>query len=64
MAIIVCRCSSCQKDLGIYDAHSAWLKLFHYLEIELMEEQITEATFGILVDALEAVRPQKEIDGH
>ncbi len=59
MAIIVCKCSSCQKDLGIYDPYSAWLKLLHYFEIELMQEDITEATFGILVDALQEIEPKK-----
>lgn len=57
MAIILCKCSSCQKDLGVYDSRSAWLKLLHYLEIELMQGEITEATFGILFDALQSLEP-------
>jgi len=57
MAIIVCKCSSCQKDLGIYDPRSAWLKLLHYLEIELMQGDITEETYGILMDALQEIEP-------
>ena len=55
--MIVCKCSSCQKDLGIYDPRSAWLKILHYFEIELMQDEITEATYGILLDALQEIEP-------
>ena len=60
------RCHKCQEQLeGLIPdiRNSDWLKLFYYLEHELHEEEITNATFMDLTDALTTLRPEEVKDG-
>lgn len=37
----------------------AWKKLVHYFDHELSEEEITEATYMAMMDALMSVKPKE-----
>lgn len=54
------RCTRCQEQIeGILeDIHIRdWLKLFHYFEHELEEDEITQKTWESLTDALSSLSP-------
>lgn len=58
------RCSKCQEQLAqiIPDLTSTdWLKLMHYFEHELVEGEITQATWDSMTDALSSLRPGEEV---
>ena len=58
------RCHKCQEQLEESDIrNSDWLKLFYYFKHELHEEEITNATFMDLTDALTTLRPDEVKDG-
>ena len=54
------RCPTCWKEISLKFPdvqYNDWLKLMHYFEHELNEEEITQATYENMVDALMAVKP-------
>ena len=57
------KCSRCQKDLckelGLDPFHD-WLMVMHYLEIELTQGEITNATYETLTNAMMTIRPDEE----
>ena len=55
------RCTNCWKDIeeNFPDVvYNEWLKLSHYFQHELNEEEITEATYESMMDALMSVKPE------
>ena len=57
------RCEKCHNDINLVfpDVQfNHWLKLMHYFEHELHEEEITTTTYETMVDALMAVKPWLE----
>ena len=58
------RCPKCQKQLEriIPDIkRTDWLKLMDYLDHELTEGEITQATWESMTDALSSLRPDSEV---
>lgn len=57
------KCSQCSKSLneevGLSPFHD-WLKVMHYLEVELTQGEITNATYEVLANAMMCVRPEDE----
>ena len=54
------KCENCHNEVNrlFPDVqYNEWLKLMHYFEHELDEEEITLATYESMVDALMAVKP-------
>ena len=57
------RCANCHHDINLNFPdvqYNDWLKLMHYFEHELNEEEITVATYENMVDALMSVKPWLE----
>ena len=58
------RCSNCQKSLyeecGL-DPFDDWLKVMHYLEIELMQGDMTEQAYDTLTNSMMTIRPERRI---
>jgi len=57
------KCDKCQHefklmfpDMGYYN----WLKVANYLEVELTQGDITQATYDVLMDALLYLKPLDE----
>ena len=63
--IIIARCPTCQKEIEVTigkQDYADWLKLLHYFEFELAQDDITEKTFETLVDALMTLKPEEADD--
>ena len=59
------RCANCHNEVNTAfpDVQfNDWLKLMHYFEHELKEEEITVATYEDMVDALMSVKPWPKED--
>jgi len=57
------RCYNCHKEINLSFPdvqYNDWLRLMHYFEHELSEDEITQATFESMVDALMSVKPWPE----
>jgi len=57
------KCDKCEQeykllfpDMGYYN----WLKVLNYLEIELTQGDITQATHDVLIDALMYLKPDEQ----
>ena len=58
------RCEECQKKIDAIYVEAKWgnwLKLMHYFEHELYENEITDGTFKEMTDALMSFKPWVEI---
>jgi len=57
------RCYNCQKEINFNFPdiqYNDWLILLHYFMHEKDEEEITDATYESMVDALMSVKPRME----
>lgn len=57
------RCDKCSRELELSIGeivYNDWLRVMHYLHHELLEEEITEATYSDLVEAMMSVKPWPE----
>ena len=57
------KCEKCWEELERYAPdliYGNWLKLLYYLEHERLEDEISEASYNELCNALMSLKPHKE----
>jgi hypothetical protein len=54
------KCQECNQEIKSQVSYNEWLKVMHYIEIELLQGDITQQTYEALESAMLYLKPEEQ----